>query len=246
MVYSKFPAFPKPTRQRRGLLNAPPPRPGGGNHNHYNPDEPRVPAGHPDGGQWTREGQHGAGLFPDGIPDNAWPPGAQRESQYGAEFFSDLVLDNTWTPGAQYAEGGSANRLQHLKGVEAAKQELLKLGYSVTFGSEVAVDVPGFTTARFYDLIVRHPDTGQYIGVEVKTTLHDTVRLKADQLAKDAAVMTLGGHVRGSDIKIESVGYRTYCERCDEADLRPRILRSLLDAAKIPYNHGKRPWQPRQ
>jgi hypothetical protein len=25
-------------------------------HSHFNPDQPRVPAGHPDGGQWTRDG----------------------------------------------------------------------------------------------------------------------------------------------------------------------------------------------
>jgi hypothetical protein len=25
-------------------------------HSHYNPNQPRVPAGHPDGGQWTKEG----------------------------------------------------------------------------------------------------------------------------------------------------------------------------------------------
>jgi hypothetical protein len=205
-----------------------------------------VSAGHHDGGQWTREGHSGAGLFPYGIADSAWPPGAESGGEYGAEFFSDLIPDNNWIPGAQYAEGGSANRLQHLKGVAAAKQELLELGYSVMFDSEVAVDVPGFATPRFYDLIVQHPDTGQNIGVEVKTTLYDTVQLKADQLAKDAAVMTSGGHVRGAGIKIESVGYRTYCDRCDEADLRPKILRALLDAAKIPYNHGKRPWQPRR
>lgn len=246
MAYSKFPASSEPTLPRRGLLNIPPPRQGGGKHNHYNPDEPRVPAGHPDSGQWTREGQSGAGLFPYGIPSNVWPPGAQLESPYRAEFFSDFVPDNAWIPGAQYVEGGSANRLQHLEGVDAAKQELLKLGYSIMFGREVAVDVPGFATPRFYDLIVRHPDTGQYIGVEVKTTMYDTVHLKADQLAKDAAVMTLGGQVRGSDMKIESVGYRTYCEKCDEADMRPTFLRKLLDAARIPYNHGKRPWQPRR
>ena len=138
----------------------PPSRQGGGNHNHYNPDEPRVPAGHPDGGQWTREGQSGAGLFPNGILDTAWPPGVQREGQDGAEFFSDLIPDNTWTPGAQYAQGGNANYLQHQKGVEAAKRDLVKLGYSLIADKTVSVDVPGFDGPRVYDLIVQHPDTG--------------------------------------------------------------------------------------
>ena len=26
-------------------------------HSHYNPNQPRVPAGHPDGGQWTKGGR---------------------------------------------------------------------------------------------------------------------------------------------------------------------------------------------
>ena len=29
---------------------------------HYDPNQPRVPAGHPDGGQWTRDGREMAGV----------------------------------------------------------------------------------------------------------------------------------------------------------------------------------------
>src|SRR4029077_12459388 len=42
----------------------------------FNPDEPRVPAGSPDGGQWTSEGGNGA-VISDATPDNAWKPGGQ-------------------------------------------------------------------------------------------------------------------------------------------------------------------------
>lgn len=42
----------------------------------FNPDEPRVPAGHADGGQWTREGGNGA-VISDATPDNTWKPGGQ-------------------------------------------------------------------------------------------------------------------------------------------------------------------------
>jgi hypothetical protein len=194
-------------------LNIPPPRQGGGNHGHYDPNQPRVPAGHHDGGQWTRDGQSGAGLFPNGIPDNAWPA-AQREGQYDAEFFSDLVPDNTWTPGAQYAAGGIENNVQHQKGVEAAKQELLKLGYSVIEEGPVAVDVPGFATPRFYDFIAQHPDTGHFMGIEVKTTLSDTIRLSPHQIAKDAVVMA-------------SAGKNTLVRRQDRGCLLPDLLQGL-------------------
>jgi len=47
----------------------------------FNPNEPRVPAGNPDGGQWTREGGSGGANDPrvlsDATPDNTWQPGAQ-------------------------------------------------------------------------------------------------------------------------------------------------------------------------
>jgi hypothetical protein len=42
----------------------------------FNLEEPRVPAGNPDGGQWTREDGDGA-VISDATPDNAWKPGGQ-------------------------------------------------------------------------------------------------------------------------------------------------------------------------
>lgn len=50
----------------------------------YNPNQPRVPAGSPDGGEWTAGGgtSGGAGrndprVISDATPDNEWKPGAQ-------------------------------------------------------------------------------------------------------------------------------------------------------------------------
>jgi hypothetical protein len=48
----------------------------------FNPDEPRVPAGNPDGGQWTKDdGGTGSGnsglVLSDAAPDNNWIPGGQ-------------------------------------------------------------------------------------------------------------------------------------------------------------------------
>jgi hypothetical protein len=59
-------------------------------HSHYNPNQPRVPAGHPDGGQWTRAGgTTGAGTSP---------------------VLSDVTSDNEWKPGAQYANNSRGGR----------------------------------------------------------------------------------------------------------------------------------------
>jgi len=47
----------------------------------FNPDEPRVPAGNPDGGQWTSdEGSDTSGdqrIISDAAPEKTWIPGAQ-------------------------------------------------------------------------------------------------------------------------------------------------------------------------
>ncbi len=47
----------------------------------FNPNEPRVPAGNPDGGEWTSEGGSGTSndspVLSDATPDNNWKPGAQ-------------------------------------------------------------------------------------------------------------------------------------------------------------------------
>jgi hypothetical protein len=48
----------------------------------YDPAQPRVPAGHPDGGEWTSGDWGGAAnasseVLSDATPDSAWKPGAQ-------------------------------------------------------------------------------------------------------------------------------------------------------------------------
>ena len=52
--------------------------------NKYSPDQPRVPAGNPDGGQWTSDG--GSGPADD------------------SRVVSDVTPDNTWISGEQYAQ----------------------------------------------------------------------------------------------------------------------------------------------
>jgi hypothetical protein len=54
----------------------------------YDPDQPRVPAGHQDGGQWTSKGGHNAGsrdptIRSDATPSNEWQVGARYASGRG-------------------------------------------------------------------------------------------------------------------------------------------------------------------
>lgn len=57
----------------------------------FNPNQPRVPAGNPDGGQWTSDGGGGGGrndprVVSDAMPGNEWKPGAQYvQSRFARE-----------------------------------------------------------------------------------------------------------------------------------------------------------------
>jgi hypothetical protein len=79
-------------------------------HSHYNPNQPRVPVGHPDGGQRTRVGG-GAGendprVVSDATPDDLWKPGARYAT--GPRRGSVPVrIGGRWVE----IEGGQANRL---------------------------------------------------------------------------------------------------------------------------------------
>ncbi len=240
MSYLKYVIPDEPFGRGRSLLGDLPIQQTDGHHR-YDPNQPRVPRGHSDGGQWTREGVAGPA---EPNPNRFWPPGVQYAAA-GAGVLPGLIPDNVWPPDTEEVAGGNDNNIQHSRGIEAAKRELVKLGYSVIGQEPVAVDVPGFDTPRFYDFIVRHPDTGGFIGVEVKTTLREIINLKADQVLKDAAVMASSGTVRTSGLTIGGVYYLTYCGACEQADLRSSALKAVLDAAKIPYSHGKGPWQKR-
>ncbi len=59
--------------------------------NKYRPDQPRVPAGSREGGQWTADGA--------GSQRTTKPPSNDPR------VISDQTPDNDWKPGAQYAQG---------------------------------------------------------------------------------------------------------------------------------------------
>jgi hypothetical protein len=79
----------------------------------YNPDQPRVPAGQPAGGQWTSGGvddvagspQINTGSSGDPSPQSLSNPVADHSAApiNDPRVISDVTPDNTWKPGAQYA-----------------------------------------------------------------------------------------------------------------------------------------------
>jgi hypothetical protein len=206
---------------------------------HYDPTQPRVPAGHSDGGQWTRE-NYGAD-----APSETFDVSQIRSTPDISAVLSDVTPDNSWKPGAQYAAGGVESNIQHQKGVEAAKKKYLEQKYSVVMESPIAVDIPGFATPRYYDFIVQDPVSGHFIGVEVKTTIGDTIRLNPSQVAKDVAVVQSGGVARVLGVTVKGVGYITYCAGCDVLGIRSWALSSALKAAKVPFTHGGKPGETR-
>jgi hypothetical protein len=46
-------------------------------HHGFNPNQPRIPAGNPHGGEWTSSGRNDSAVLSDATPDNEWQPGAQ-------------------------------------------------------------------------------------------------------------------------------------------------------------------------
>jgi hypothetical protein len=76
----------------------------------YSPDQPRVPAGNPDGGQWVGENgdasredpRVGADSVRTGTRYAADIPG---DANNNSEVLSDATPDNMWISGAQYAAG---------------------------------------------------------------------------------------------------------------------------------------------
>lgn len=63
---------------------------------HYNPDQPRVPAGQSGGGQWTSE-------------DHSSHQNTDPRSDEG-RVISDAIPDAAWIPWARYAGGGIRGR----------------------------------------------------------------------------------------------------------------------------------------
>jgi hypothetical protein len=90
---------------------------------HYNPEQPRVPAGHPDGGEWTT---------------GDWSGAANASSR---QVLSDATPDDPWKPGAQYAANEPPPGIGHNQGPPLEDPpEIPEVG-------------PAFNTRPFWDFV---------------------------------------------------------------------------------------------
>ncbi len=208
----------------------------------YSPDQPRVPAGNGRvSGQWTSgEGGEGAPTPPT-SDETAQPPTHEA-----------LVADNSdnWlqylnpVDDASAAErdgspfNGAGPNDQHTRAVMESMANFHTMGFIVNPGDrEYSVLIQGFSTPRKYDFLAFDPDTGEYVGVEVKSTKYDAIRLNQDQVQKDAAIYEVGGvFLENRGAWLTSVAYDTACDGCENLRIRTQYLHSLLLAAGVKFN----------
>ena len=124
------------------------------------------------------------------------------------------------------AEGGDllTKRALHEMAVEAVALNMEAEGYEIVASQDVAALVPGLGK-RYYDLIVRSED-GSFTGMEVKTAWSDEIRLRTNQVLKDAYVSRHGA-LTTTGISISHVGYAGYSvENLAKAYWSSKILQS--------------------
>ncbi len=126
------------------------------------------------------------------------------------------------------------NNAQHRAGVIQAQQMYRDAGWQIV-AADVATDVAGFLTPRFYDFLALSP-SGTLTGIEVKTTIRGVITLNPDQIAKDVVVMLSGGTWRANGLPVTGVGYAVTCFGCSALDFRSTALDAALRAARIPVN----------
>ena len=134
---------------------------------------------------------------------------------------------------------------RHERGVRASIATHIARGFELVTDRPRAVDVPGFATPRYYDYIIRDPVTGQNYGVEVKTTLYDTIRLDPAQVMKDAVVVAQGAKVRLVDVHLNGVSYVAYCFGCETLDFRSAVLQRILLNAGVRMRRSTLPGETR-
>jgi hypothetical protein len=218
----------------------------------YDPDQPRVPAGNGrPSGQWT-SGDCGDET---GEADDAATSvrNARASSDAGGVQIADASDDwaqylNPISPAEAAGRGGPPFNgpgplAQHQEGVKQALQDYQAHGFVVVSDQATAVIVPGFATPRFYDFIVFDPIDKVYIGVEVKTTMYDTIFFDRMQVDKDLTIYETGGTIMTSGEPVTEVAYEAYCTRCPYVNLRSLWLFLRLWSAGVevhlhPYPGG--------
>ena len=211
----------------------------------YNPDQPRVPAGNGrPSGQWT-SGDWGdeTGEADDAASPPSAPDGTTGDGSRGVQIADD---SDDWPQylnpisSAEAAETGGppfngvGPNAQHQVGVDQAMALYQAHGFILASKGPVAVTVPGFATPRVYDFVVRDPVSGLYIGVEVKTTMYDTIVFDSSQVDKDVALYETGGGLAPAlGVQVTRVAYEAFCAYCPMVNLRSASLALRLWEAGI-------------
>ena len=138
-------------------------------------------------------------------------------------------------------KSGAGPNERHALGVEEAIKADQARGFELV-GRNIGVEING--ELRVYDYVIRDVPMGMNIGVEVKTTIGDTVRLSTRQVNLDTDLMRFGGVIvgtLGTGAPVGGVGYRALCFGCDTLDMRSFRLRQQLEFYGIETQRGKLP-----
>src|SRR5262249_41671260 len=110
---------------------------------HFNPDQPRVPAGHPDGGQWTRvRGYEGTG-----AASNTQQTPSSRSSMTDE-------LAGPIRSGAQYAQAKTKILTDHppLPGIARINKTTKALAETLARAVDIVDYLPTFTPATIWNV----------------------------------------------------------------------------------------------
>jgi len=220
----------------------------------YNPDQPRVPAGYGrPSGQWTSGDWEDDGAAADTAPPPSAPESPASDGPRGvqiADASGDWLQYLNPIGSTQAAEAGGAPfngvgpNAQHKAGVARAKALYQAHGFVLASEGAVAVNVPGFATPRVYDFVVQDPASGLFIGVEVKTTMYDTIFFDGSQVDKDVALYETGGGLAPAlGVQVTRVAYEAFCSYCSMVNLRSASLALRLLAAGIRVRSYRYPGQ---
>jgi hypothetical protein len=222
----------------------------------YDPNQPRVPTGNGrqsgqwTSGDWTDATTDSSDTEPEPPPEKQRPiPGGVQVADNSANWFKYLNPVSEAEAASRTSRtpfNGSGPNDQHDQGVLDAQAAYTARGFLIASYGPIAVRIPGLGS-RFYDFIALDPETGELIGVEVKTTQYDAVSVDKDQVEKDVALLEAGGvYVPQLNGKITAVAYETFCNGCLYINLRKaylvmRLLESGIRIRAFSYPGGGGP-----
>ena len=196
------------------------------------------PSGQWTSGDWSEDSAADDATSTPAVSDS--PTGNQSHGIQIADASDDWLQYLSPVGSAESAEAGRppfngvGPNAQHQAGVDRAMAVYEAHGFIVVSKGAVAVNVPGFATPRVYDFVVRDPASELYIGVEVKTTMYDTVFFDSSQVDKDVALYETGGGSAPALLgggRITRVAYEAFCAYCPMINLgRASLVLRLLEA----------------